>query len=318
LAISVTANTSDIVLTDGDHAGLAQDGGTSAAGNTVNRLLYSGTNWPQGYRPQPPPTGSGQQSPSPSTTGHTSTTPGLPAGYRWVSYAGLEVAVPKALSVRHSPCSAPVNAVYAANGAGYSCPARPPDYTAPPAPPGAISVWLGASTDGGYTTLPGQRIGHRTVSRVRVTVAAPAQGQIDTILNSIRTFVVDPLGCPAAPASITPSGQPKTAQLVPPGPTSAVVCEFSPIGANHGYRLVGSYRLPADPAALATVIDGLPAGTGTSTGADQYDWIRFGYRFGRTRVVAVPTDFAPAYVTDGERTVVDTNPGVDLLPLLGP
>lgn len=53
LAVYATANTRDLVVTDGDHAGLAQDGGTSAAGNAVNELLYPGTGWPELAVPHP-------------------------------------------------------------------------------------------------------------------------------------------------------------------------------------------------------------------------------------------------------------------------
>jgi hypothetical protein len=307
LAVYWRNNTADLVITDGRHTGLAQDGGTSAAGNTVNELLYSGDRWPQGFVPPPSSTGSAQP-PTSSTSPPVSTTPTVPAGYQWVSYDGIEVAVPNDLPVTHSPCARPVNAVYAANDAGYRCPARPPDHTEPPAPPGAISVWLGGSTDGGYTTGPGQLIGHRTVGDVEVTVAASRQDQIDTILNSIRTVTVDHLGCPAGPASITPSGQSQSSELVPPGPRSAVVCEFSPIGTNDSYRLVGSRTFTASKLdQLVSTLDALPEHAVENTGVDlpRYDWIVFHYPDSSTRTIATPTSETPAFATDGNRTVQD-------------
>jgi hypothetical protein len=96
-----------------------------------------------------------------------------------------------------------------------------------------------------------------------------------------------------------------------------VVCELAPIGHNRSYQLVGSYRLGIETAdGLAGVLDGLPPGVGKSGYGDQpqYVWVRFGYPSGAIRVVAVPTNYGPAYISDGRRTVVDTSPGIDLLP----
>jgi hypothetical protein len=258
-------------------------------------------------------------SPGPSHPTGTPSTPAVPAGYKLVSYRDIEVAVPRALKVTHSPCFPPVNAVYAATDEAYSCPAPLPG-NGRPLPKTAVGVWLASP---GEVTEPvsarPEPTGHRSVSGVEVTVRAPTRAEVNAILNTIRTVAVDRLGCPAQPASIIPSGQPPAAELVPGDATSAVVCDYSAIGTDHAYVLAGSSRLPsASIAPLAAVIDGLPARARAVKNpiTVEYDWIRFRYPSGATRIVAVPTNYAPTYITDGNRIVVDHNPGIDLIPLL--
>jgi hypothetical protein len=252
------------------------------------------------------------------TTGTTATSsvPVVPAGYKLVSYRDIELAVPKALAVTHSRCFPPVNAVYAPNGVAYHCAIGPLNGHKRPPPATATGVWLDQAPYGAISTNR-EPTGHRTAAGVRVVVRAPTRARVHAILASVRTVTVDRLGCPAHPASITPRGQPPSAELVPSRPTSAVVCELAPIGHDHTYWLVGSYRLGrATVTDLATVLDSLPTRAGTS-GFGDYVWVRFGYPSGTIRVIAVPTNNEPAYISDGRRTVVDTRPGVDgLLSLL--
>jgi hypothetical protein len=80
-------------------------------------------------------------SPGPSHPTGTPSTPAVPAGYKLVSYRDIEVAVPRALKVTHSPCFPPVNAVYAATDEAYSCPAPLPG-NGRPLPKTAVGVWL--------------------------------------------------------------------------------------------------------------------------------------------------------------------------------
>ena len=288
----------------------------AAAAAAAAVALVAGLAALQSSRDSARPAGSGPQPTGPTGARITSSVPGVPAGYKLVSYRGIEFTVPNSLTVTHSPCEPPVNAVYAPNGAAYSCPAAAPN-SSEPLPATATAVWLDRTPDAPVATTH-EPTGHRTVAGVEVTATAPTQAQVDTILTSIRTITVDHRGCLAHPASITPTGQPAAVQLVPSGATSAVACELSPIGTNHSYWLVGSYQLGAGTVArLAAALDALPTGTGKS-GVDlpQYVWVRFGYAAGETRVVAIPTDIAPAYVSDGHRTAVDHNPGIDIIPLL--
>jgi hypothetical protein len=250
-------------------------------------------------------------------SGSASTT--VQAGYKLVSYRDIELAVPKSLTVTHSPCFPPVNAVYAPTDAAYSCPSPAPKGHKKSPPSTATGVWLDERPYDAISTTR-EPTGQLTVADVHVVVRAPARAQVHAILTSVRAITVDYLGCPTHPASITPRGQPPATELVPHGSTSAVLCELAPIGPDHSYWLVGSLRLGAAAAAdLAAVLDALPPGAGKSGyGAlPDYVWARFGYASDAIRVVAVPTNYEPAYISDGRRTVVDTRPGVDgLLSLL--
>jgi hypothetical protein len=186
-------------------------------------------------------------------------------------------------------------------------------------PSTATGVWLGATPEDPISRT-NEPTDHRKAAGVEVTVTAPTQARVDKILRSIRIVTVDRLGCLVHPGSITPPVQPASADLVPNGAASAVVCELSPIGSDHSYWLVGSYRLNTATAAdLAAVLNALPTRAGKSGfgSLPQYVWVRFGYPSGAIRVIAIPTNYEPAYISDGRRTVVDTHPGVDgLLSLL--
>jgi hypothetical protein len=292
LSMSMAGSSPELGFSDGQHTKVA------AENTTVSKVLYPGISWPESAFPQP--------SPSPAPTDNP-TTAAVPAGYKLVSYDGIELAVPDDLPVTHSPCAPPVDAVFAATGGVYSCPAHSPGQSTP-LPATAIGVWLGPSAPDGKVATTHEPTGHRTVAGVPVTVTAPTQAQVDTILDSIRTVTVDDLGCPARPASISPSGQPSSATLVQAGPSSAVVCEFSPVGPYGGYRQVGSYRLAASKlAGLVTTLDALPehAARNTGAGPSEYDWVVFAYPDGRTRTVGVQMTASPSYITDGNRTVED-------------
>ena len=266
------------------------------------------------------PSGPAPQLAAPTNSSRTTPAaarPDVPAGYKLVSYRGIEVAVPRRLQVTHSPCFPPVNAVFAPNGAAYSCPAPALNGSGRTLPATATAVWLGTAPDGRVATTH-EPTSHRTVAGVRVSATAPRQAEVDKILNSIRAVTVDRLGCPTHPASLTPSGQPDSARLVPSGATSVVVCELSPNADDQPPSLDGSYRLPsASVAPLAAALDALPAGTARSGfDANLYDWIVFHYPGGTTRTIVAPTDIEPANLSDGQHSVIDAMPGLDLLPLL--
>lgn len=199
----------------------------------------------------------GPAAPGPSAVGVPSPDPALPAGWRWESYGGVEVAVPgewgwgngmQRLTQWCADTSGAKEPIVGRPGAVtlVGCPGgRKPA-------PETLLANTGPVVSFARTTDPDgvRHEGDQTTVRlngVLVTVNAPA-GLRDRIASTARRVDVDSAGCPAAhPVSRKPQQRP-----VPPvdvtsltAVSSVSACKFSIAGAGDSMepRLVSSLRL---------------------------------------------------------------------------
>jgi hypothetical protein len=252
-------------------------------------------------------------SPKPSTT-----TP-LPAGFKLVSYHGIEIGVPEAIRVDTALCApTQIDVVVVDAGIVHGC-AGQAHAGPPPSPAGLTVVSLDSTeqyhpglnrtlpTDGPTSELDGHRAFRSYPASssvpgitgvlvvpdygVQVTVTAPTRVGVDQILDTVRVSPVDHLGCPDRGSTATPFDHRPADSLVPGRPTSVVTCHYHQFVAGGPLWLTGSgVTVPAaDLPALVDELNALPEVDAATAGAaaPRNEWLVFGYADGTQRAVFV-------------------------------
>jgi hypothetical protein len=278
---------------------------------------------------------------------HNSTAPAAPPpGTKPIAYHGITIHVPREMKLTSLDCGAtlPTFGVAEASGAALMCPYHgnsPPKHPRPV----RLLVWITplahsvpsfatepTSVDGvparrGYGTLRNRYVDLSSSGALVVpsldaviVVSAPNRSSIDAILNTAVSTPLDKNGCLAQRASMTPSGNTPSADLVPDRPASVVWCQYT-IDANWGARtrwLATSRSYGAAEAVrLAATIDALPRRVTSRQSSGSFaivdSLLIFRYPDG-TREIGVdwrPVDRAPLQVTDGLHIAYDSESALE-------
>lgn len=257
----------------------------------------------------------------------------LPAGFKVVSYHGIEIGVPSALRLEANPCGQPqYDTVSVDAGMVHGCvPITKQDEVSPP---GLTVVALSGTGDGsgqtntirhtGTTVHVDGKSGRRSYTTlatipgvtgvltlpdpgVQISVTSPSRTRTDAILDTAHISPVDYLGCAAQPNSLIPAHNLPADELVPGSPASIVTCHYAMVAGWRETWLVGSGPLvePNRLPALVAALNDLPrttAAAGRSAGVRE--WIVFNYPDGTKRKVSVGANNSNALVIgDGQRFV---------------
>lgn len=252
--------------------------------------------------------------------------PPLPAGFKLVSYHGIEIGVPATMPVENGGCGpAQHDQVFAFDGEVWSCPAIIPRQRVPQGltlvslePIGGADASVSAlatqqtTVDGsqaktGFGALPDQPGVTGVVvlpePGVIVTVTSPSQETSGTILATIRLAAIDRYGCAAQSGALTPTGNASADSLLPGEPISVVGCIYT--GDDNLVWLAGSVRLTGRQ--LSGVVGALqefnPKVGDRYRSGGLRALLRFQYRDGHTRTIVLTLDTEPAIATDGTHTV---------------
>jgi hypothetical protein len=278
---------------------------------------------------------------APATTSTGAATPEpIPAGQKAISYHGIEVLVPASLPIVNFECGPPDRSdVLLDGGLIVSCQSLGGNGKSPPGlTTVSLSPIVAASTPlssaqplvqtvatvdghpaligfGAVAVSPGDVTGVLRIpdQSVSIAVTTPSKAATEAILHTVRVIAVDRLGCRSHLTSITPTGNPPAADLVPGSPVSAVTCQYRVGDYDDTYNLwlLQSSMLSASTTAhVAALINGLPPhGAARVPPSGIHFLITFTYADGSTRTIdaLVDTEGAARVVTDGNRSVVDVN-----------
>lgn len=238
--------------------------------------------------------------------------PPIPAGYKLVSYHGIQFAVPASMRVMHATCGdlLPNTVLTQSPGIGSGC--MPGGNPKPEAgatyvevePPGWFDERAAQQLAATATTAAGvpARIGYGTrpdypgITGVlilsdpanQLTVTAPTRAEVTTILNSVRRAPIDAVGCPRHEPKL--SGNAAADSLAPAGATAISLCGYTGFSADHNsdFWLFGSAAMPAGGVGnLLSELDALP-GPGSLAGTGPlHDYVRIGYPNGQVRWLSI-------------------------------
>lgn len=238
--------------------------------------------------------------------------PPVPAGYKLVSYHGIQFAVPASMGVMHATCGELLpNTVLTQNpgmvsgctpggnpkpkaGATY-VEVEPPGWyderaaqqlaaTATTAAGGSARIGYGARPD--YPGVTGVLI--LSAPANQLTVTAPTRAEVTTILSSVRRTPTDAVGCPQHAPTV--SGNEPADSPAPMDAIAISLCGYAGFSTDHNsdFWLAGSAAMPGDRVkSLLAQLDALPdAGSLAGTGP-LHDYVRIGYPNGRVRWLSI-------------------------------